>query len=399
MELTQERKRKAYLDFFFLAAWLTTSVGAGLISLLWFGIDFRGYYAAARVLLAGGNPYDYRLVAETLLQVTGGMGNNPYYYPLWFAWIFIPLAWLPFQTARAVWMALNVVLWNISLWNLDQLLPLPPKGWKRYALFLFVTILFAWATFAREQAGTLLFALLLAALLAVQQNKPLQAGWLLAWLLVKPNVTLGVVLALVVWLLRKKRPQAVAWMAAALLILLAVSTALTPGWWQPFFQSGFARGLTQVTDGSEKIVGTRINSTFLDWSADLGIPREARFLLYGALLLICAALYFRAALRSQSLMELVSLALLLSYAATPYALQYDYPPLVVAFFWALSIPPASRASRWARNALTAFLFAVNLWRSSMPFRYWLIIGLAALAGVALADARKQTSPQLAPNET
>ena len=48
-------------------------------SYLWFGQDFRGYYAAARVLLSQGNPYDYSQIAPVLLAVTGRMGNNPYY--------------------------------------------------------------------------------------------------------------------------------------------------------------------------------------------------------------------------------------------------------------------------------------------------------------------------------
>src|SRR5688572_9349266 len=94
------------LDFAMLAMWLMLSVILAIISFVLFGQDFRGYYAAARVLLAGGNPYDYHLVARVLLDVTGEMGNNPYYYPPWFSWLFIPVVFLPFQIARAIWMTL-----------------------------------------------------------------------------------------------------------------------------------------------------------------------------------------------------------------------------------------------------------------------------------------------------
>jgi hypothetical protein len=48
--------------------------------------------------------------------MTGEMGNHPYYYPPWFAWIFIPFVALPFQITLAVWMIINVIPWqqNIS---------------------------------------------------------------------------------------------------------------------------------------------------------------------------------------------------------------------------------------------------------------------------------------------
>src|SRR5512134_970651 len=128
---TQWTKR---FDFSMLSAWLVLSLILAFTAFVWFGVDFRGYYAAVRVLMAGGNPYDYRLVAQVLLDVTGEMGNNPYYYPPWFAWLFIPLTYLPFQIARIIWMAVNVLIWNIGLWQLGKIIGWPPKGWKLYAL-------------------------------------------------------------------------------------------------------------------------------------------------------------------------------------------------------------------------------------------------------------------------
>jgi hypothetical protein len=375
--MNNDKKRTAYLDFFFLTAWLMTSAGAAVIAFLWFGIDFRGYYAAARVLLEGGNPYDYQQVAEVLKNVTGYMGNNPYYYPPWFAWLFIPIAKLPFQIARAIWMVFNVVIWDISLWQLDKLIHLPPKGWKRYALFLLATIFFAWATFMREQAGVLVFAMLVAALISLQNGKWLQSGIWLALLLIKPNITLGVVAGISLWLLRKKQWQPVLTMVVTLLILLAVSTALTPNWYQPFFEPGFGRGLTQVTDGPEKITGVRINSTFLDWTAEMGVPATARFVLYGIFVCVAIILFFRVVLYSQSLLEVASLSTLIFCAVTPYALQYDYPPLVITLFWALSLPLSTWAAR-GNGMFVAFISIINVWQSSMPFRYWMIVGLIAL---------------------
>jgi hypothetical protein len=82
------------INFAALCAWLFSSVFMAISSLIWFGQDFRGYYAAARVLLLGGNPYDYEQLVPILLEATGRIGNNPYYYPPWFAWFITPLAGL-----------------------------------------------------------------------------------------------------------------------------------------------------------------------------------------------------------------------------------------------------------------------------------------------------------------
>lgn len=54
------------IEFLSLSSWLIISAGLAVISKTMFGQGFRGYYAAARVLLAGGNPYDYHEAATVL---------------------------------------------------------------------------------------------------------------------------------------------------------------------------------------------------------------------------------------------------------------------------------------------------------------------------------------------
>ena len=76
--MRSERNEKL-ADFATLIAWLTASISMAVIAYTQFGQDFRGYYAAARVLLNGGNPYDYLQVAPILMDVTGRIGNNPFY--------------------------------------------------------------------------------------------------------------------------------------------------------------------------------------------------------------------------------------------------------------------------------------------------------------------------------
>lgn len=232
------------LDFAMLTMWLMLSVILAIISFVLFGQDFRGYYAAARVLLAGGNPYDYHQVAQVLLDVTGEMGNNPYYYPPWFSWLFVPVALLPFQIARAIWMMLNVILWNLGLLRLGEAMPWPAPGWRRYALFALATFSFAWITWRYEQAGILVFFMLVELILSIHRQKWIRAGIWMALLLVKPNITLIVVTGISLWLLRKAQWRPVLVMLLTLVVLLSISTAITPNWFQPFTEQGFGRGLT-----------------------------------------------------------------------------------------------------------------------------------------------------------
>lgn len=366
------------LDFFFLSAWLMSSLGAALISLLFFGVDFRGYYAAAQVLLAGGNPYDYHQVAAVLLKVTGEMGNNPYYYPPWFAWLFIPLARLPFQIARAIWMLFNLIVWNVSIFQLGKWIDWPANGWKRYAIFILATLTFAWITFRYEQAGILVLGMLVMALLSMRDQKWIQSGIWLALLLVKPNVTLVVVAGISLWLLRKGQWRPIVVMVVTTLALLAVSTLITPNWFKPFFEPGFGRGLTMTLDGPEKIGDARINTTLIDWLAYNGVPSNLRLILYGTAVPVAILVFFLIVWRSQSLLEVISLTTLISCAVTPYALQYDYPPLVITFLWALSLPKRTPTAAWISTLLAGFIFYASMWNPSIASRYWMIVGLTAL---------------------
>lgn len=377
-----------------LSLWLVLGVSLAIISFLWFGVDFRGYYAAARVLLAGGNPYDYDLVARELLAVTGEMGNNPYYYPPWYAWLFVPLTYLPFQSARAVWMIINFCLWNIGVWQLGNIIGWPARGWRRYSLFALSTFSFAWITWRYEQAAILVFGLLIALILSIKKGDEIGTGLWLALLLVKPNVTLLVVAGMSLWLLRKGQWRSLLIMVVTLLVLLAVSTWITPDWYQPFFEKGFGRGLTEALDGPDRVVALRINTTFLDWLRVLGVTSWQAMLLYAIALATGLFLFFRVVHRSEEVLELLSALLLLSYALTPYALQYDYPPLVIVLFWVLSRCASSPQAMIVGWLLAGFTLSVIFWQQNISWAYWMVVGLVALFVWMSFQSRKDLAHEL-----
>jgi hypothetical protein len=372
-----ENSREKLFDFAALCFWILASIAFASYLLLAFGQDFRGYYAAARVLLEGGNPYEYTRVARVLTDVTGWAGNNPFYYPLWFGWFFTPFALLPFQTARAIWMFCNWALWIFGLFRMQQLLDFPSKGWRGWMLYLLATFIFAWMTWKFEQAGVLLFVLTIEILISCQKEQWNRMGIFMALALIKPNLMLLPIAAICLWLLLNKKWKPVRTSLLVLLALIVITTLLTPDWYQPFFKPNFGLGLTEVLDGPGQVTGVRLNSTLLDWLKWFSVPQT---LLYGIyLIVVLAALWilWRSVRTSQSILQVTAVALLASFAITPYALQYDFTPLVFVLFWALA--KSRNAKGKIVPVITAiFLASVLIWERPISDGYWIVIGLIVL---------------------
>jgi hypothetical protein len=365
-------------DFAALCTWLTASVAMAGTSLILYGQDFRGYYAAARVLLSGGNPYDYGQLAPILLEATGHVGNNPYYYAPWFAWLVTPFAALPFEPARAAWMLFNLLVWCAALWQLSRLLGWPETGRARWLMFLLATFLFAWITWRYEQTGILLFALMVAALEALRRGRWGWAGLWLALLLVKPNISLIPVTAISLWLLLRGHWQPVVVTTGIVMALFAAASLITPGWYEPLLQPGFGSGLVSVLDGPDRVVGVRVNSTLLDWLTTFGVSRGWRAGIYVVAAAAGAAILLGVVLQTRSLLLAANTSLLVGFAITPYALQYDFPPLTLPLFWSLAVLAPSRQGRWVAASIGLFLASVLIWERPISDAYWMVIALTAL---------------------
>ncbi len=270
-----------------------------------------------------------------LMEVTGHVGNNPFYYPLWFGWLITPLAWMPYQSARAIWMLVNLAAWIFGLVRLRQLIDWT-KGWQTWLMNLLATFLFAWTTWKFEQTGILLFTITVEMLIAYRKKQFNRMGIYLAAELIKPNIMLLPVAILVLWLIRNKIFRPVIIMSGLLTGLIILTTVLTPNWYQPIIQPNFGQGLTEVLDGPNKTTGIRLNTTMMDWLKMFQVPEGIRNLLYGLAIVVGLIVIARALWNSKSFLEITVLSLLINFAITPYALQYDFPPLVICLFWALA---------------------------------------------------------------
>ncbi len=386
------KSKEKMLDFFGVSLWLAACAGMALVALVQFGQDFKGYYAASQVLLQGGNPYDFSLVAAVLTKTVGAVSNHPFYYPLWFGWLMVPLAVMPYQVARCMWMSINAGLWVFSLVQLSELLQWPRAGWHRYVMALFTTFLLAWVTWRYEQLGIALLALLVASLAAIRARRWLMAGLWLALLLVKPTITLLPVAAVLLWLMRQGQWRTVIATSLTCLFLTIVTTLATPGWYLPWLRTTFSGGLFGVMNAAGQVDAIRINSTMLDWLARLmpGVPWRASIYAACAILVLIVVAAF--VLRSKSFMIVVVVAVLASFAITPYALQYDFPLLALPLYWSTALFVRTKRGLWGGLLLTAFVTSILFWERPISDAYWMVIGLTVLSGWSWSQARSSTLP-------
>jgi hypothetical protein len=231
--------------------------------------------------------------------------------------------------------------------------------------------------------------------MAIENKQWTWAGGWMALLLIKPNVTLIVAAGLSLWLIRRHQWRPVLVMVLCLGVLLTISTWITPDWYKPFFEKGFGQGLTAVLDGPDKVVALRINTTFMDWLRTLGIAPSWRVPVYGLAVAVGGVIFFASIWYSESFLQMLSISLLVSFALTPYAMQYDNPALFVVVFWALSVCSSSLRGLRVGILLAGFVFSVIFWQRNISWAYWMVVGSIALAAWAMLSDRKAAPSDIA----
>jgi hypothetical protein len=343
-----------------------------------YGQDFRGYYAAARVALQGGDPYDYDQVALVLERVTGYVGNNPFYYPPWFCVIMLPFALLPYGWARGLWIGANWALFIGGMTLTTSALGWPLRGWRRWLAWLSAFYLFGWVNLKFEQLGLAMFFCLAWALWALKRGRDVQAGLAMALLLTKPNVTL-IAFALLALSLARKRRRVVMWALICLGLLAGVGSALFGGWMAQLADPNFGQGLNWLTDGPGRVVHRRRLCTFLSWLEGWGVSGPAAWVAYGGLAAVGLGAVWRSQLWWSDPVFCAALGTTIALLLTPYALLYDYSPLIVAQLWVYRhVARVSDARRWGAWAILAFMGSVLIWAGPEYDGYWLALGMGSL---------------------
>lgn len=377
------------LNFTFFALFIIVSIALAWLAFSFGGVDFKVYYAAARVMLHGGNPYDYEQLAPQIISSAGKL-NNPYYYAPWFTWSVIPFAVFPYTIARILWAIAHFVLWIFSLINLSKLIDYPPSDWTKWGMWLLATFTFAWSTWGAEQVGILILFLFTMILLSASHENWLQTGIFLALILFKPNITAIPVGLISLWILiRKQTWKPILIMITTVAVLLTLSLIPNPKWYLALFDVDKFQGLSYTLNSSGGLEIKRYTTTLGDFLTVYGIKDGMFIAIYCIFIGLSIIAILFAMQSSASLVELSAFAILANFAIIPYALFYDYPSLALTWLYCNHLLFKNSTLKWIRYIANTMILAGLFVGEIIPYRYWITIILTIF--LALGNSFKKTT--------
>lgn len=323
--------------------------------------DFDVFYYSGRAALNGATIYDYF-----------GKYALPYWYFPWLAWSYAPLAYLPHDTAFALYVAYSILLaaWSTH-WALQRFIPRISRVEILFAFCMVLTI--SWLVFRTGQMDLILLAAALFAIYLIDRDKSQYAALLIPFFLFKPHLF---ILFIPAALLKGKRQ----FLISSILVFIALmilSFLIIPDWPQQMLQMLATNG--QRTDHNSYNFTTLPNMLGLqeNWSGTANLP-------------ITMLLIFLGGLAVWNVRELDTPAFLATSLAgslfcAPRAYGYDFPLLVPALIWLASdLRESYRLPFWVVVAAFPFFFRF----SSGAYLLVLAVFAASLAKAYYLKQRK-----------
>ncbi len=209
--------------------------------------DFTEYWSAARVLATGGDPYN----GAELLPVQREALDNPQldkavslWTPPWTLPLYAPLGWLPYHTARWVWLFAQLTLLFGSVELLRRTYGIPAKWAFVPQLVAFAFAPTFWMAHYGQNTGLLLLGL--AGFLHFRKARPTLAGCFAALTAIKPHLLAVVGVLIVLDVFRDRGWRVLVGGAVMLAVGSAVALALNPHIFQHFIDAA-ARPATPET--------------------------------------------------------------------------------------------------------------------------------------------------------
>lgn len=197
--------------------------------------DFLAFWSGSVLTLRGENAYD----ATALHAVQLATGHSlPFpmlvWNPPWANVIMIPFGVLPFAWARALWLVCSLLFLALSGYWLARIY------WKDAspgeclaAVIVPLLIPQAWNALYLGQNNTLILVAIAGALFFFHRY-PKLSGAMLVLATLKPQLSLGAGVTLVIWALYERRWRFLAGAMSASGLLLFILTLLRPSWWQDY---------------------------------------------------------------------------------------------------------------------------------------------------------------------
>lgn len=291
--------------------------------------DFICYWSTGKILISGGSPYDPKLQTRVQTQYgwdkeTSGDGiwdYAPYYYP---PSLLAPICVLPialgYPTAKIAWLVINTQLLFVSGYLLHKAVPDVPRS---VPLLLVPFFAFSGISVLIGQLAALVLFLFVLTLRLLQIRWERAAGCLLAWIMIKPQLSVLLVPATLFWAVRERRWRVVTGFVTGLAVLLVVTTVLIPTWPAEFIRLHTSTPVPTVERPWKGATWPLLLRT-LGLS---GIPLWFACLAVAVpLLSLLARSVFD---RRRSLEEIYALSILVPFFLVPYGRTYDFPVLLI----------------------------------------------------------------------
>ena len=353
--------------------------------------DFVEYWAAARVLLAGGDPYSPSAILTAELS-TGFAGKQPLlmWNPPWTLPLILPFGALSYAQASTVWLLLNLAIVFTcadSLWR--EYGGEPRRRWLGWLLAAsFFPLLTA---LGLGQLGPLIL-LGITLFLRYQGTRPLLAGAATLLIAVKPQLLYLFWVALLLDCVQRRRWRLLAGAAGALLAASLLPLLLSPGLWRNYLDLA---GSGEVLRNPSPNFGTLLRMHLGNYAWLQFVP-----ILVGA---VWVVLFWQARRRSWTWSGQLPLLLLVSLVTTAYGWLFDQIVLLPAIMQVAV--PLTRRSRRLRLQVSAVYLAVSLLmvlfvamrETGTAYTWtapaWLVLYIVVRRGTASQTAPDQVGPE------
>lgn len=303
------------------------------------GIDFAGFYSAARLALEGNPAAAWDRAVHAAAH--GGSLEGGYFifvYPPIFLLYCLPFGLLPFAAAYFAWIGLTGALCIAAL------------AAYRAAPWWVVALLVILAPGAVQNVANGQNAFLTAAIFAMAglalDRRPGMAGSVFAALCYKPQFGLVVVPALLA--ARRWRVLAIGALAAAALVLATIAVLGADAWWA--FIAGTRQAVSVVADGL--VPFWQMQSAYGVLAA-LGVPHGIAQAAQLAVTCVVLVVVTRIAWRRPGGRAEVAAMAAGAPLVTPYLLAYDQTLLLMPMMWLWSEARRTGYLPWEKFALVA----------------------------------------------
>jgi alpha-1,2-mannosyltransferase len=357
------------------------------------GTDFSNVYAAGTYVLDGDPvaPFDPPRQYAREQSIFGAA--TPFYgwhYPPYFLFVAGALARMPYGLALAVWQAVTLGLYLLTIWAIVKpglSSPSPrvrEEGWGYFPPWLLLALAFpvVLINIGHGQNGFLTAALLGGALVLLDR-RPLLAGILFGLLIYKPQF--GIMIPIVLAASARWRSFAAA-MATVVFLTIVTTAAYGVQVWHGFLLSTqFSRTvvLEQGDTGWYKI------QSLFSWARMWGATVPLAYVLQSTLTVaVGGALVWLWRSAAPSALKAAALCLA-TILATPYTLDYDMMVLApaIAFF---AVDGLARGLRdWEKTALAA-LWLMPLVARSVAHVTLVPLGVPAMLAIFVMVLRRAT---------